>query len=46
MQDHEVHVATDKARAGSTPHIVRYVLAVSFGLAIIAMVVIVVSGLV
>ncbi|GGB95139.1 hypothetical protein GCM10011494_12000 [Novosphingobium endophyticum] len=33
----EVHVDTDEARAGSTPHIVRYVLLVSLALAIIAM---------
>lgn len=34
----EQHIATDKARAGSTPHIVRYVLFISLGLAIIGMV--------
>lgn len=33
----EVHVDTDEARAGSTPHIVRYVLLISLALAIIAM---------
>ena len=31
----EVHVDTDEARAGSTPHIVRNVLAISLGLAIV-----------
>lgn len=35
-QDGE-HIATDDARAGTTPHIVRYVLAISLALAIIAM---------
>lgn len=30
----EVHVDTDEGRAGSTPHIVRYVLLISLGLAI------------
>lgn len=35
-QDGE-HIATDDARAGATPHIVRYVLAISLALAIIAM---------
>jgi Flp pilus assembly protein TadB len=44
MQDHEIHVATEKARAGSTPHIVRYILSASLALAIIAMIVIVLSG--
>lgn len=37
MADQEQHVATDQARAGSTPHVVRYVLAISLALAIIAM---------
>ncbi|MGE4322574.1 MAG: hypothetical protein AB7E60_06035 [Sphingobium sp.] len=38
MADHETHIATDDARAGATPHIVRYVLGISLALAIIAMV--------
>jgi hypothetical protein len=33
----EQHVSTDRARAGSTPHIVRYVLGISFTLAVVAM---------
>ncbi len=33
----EVHVDTDEARGGSTPHIVRYVLLISLALAIIAL---------
>lgn len=33
----EVHIETDEARSGSTPHIVRYVLLVSLALAILAM---------
>lgn len=33
----EIHKSTDEARAGSTPHIVRYVLTVSLFLAILAM---------
>lgn len=37
MAEQEKHVATDQARAGSTPHVVRYVLAISLALAIIAM---------
>lgn len=37
MVEPEQHVSTDEARAGSTPHIVRYVLGISLGLAVIAM---------
>ncbi len=33
----EVELTTTEARAGATPHIVRYVLAISLALAIIAM---------
>lgn len=33
----EVHVQTDEARGGSTPHIVRYVLAISLVLVILAL---------
>ena len=33
----EVHVNTDEARSGSTPHIVRYVLFISLFLAIAAL---------
>jgi hypothetical protein len=37
MVDHEQHIATDKARAGSKEHVVRYVLGISLALAVIAM---------
>lgn len=37
MVEHEQHIATDEVRSGATPHIVRYVLAISLVLAIIAM---------
>ncbi|MFC3442007.1 hypothetical protein ACFOKF_12590 [Sphingobium rhizovicinum] len=37
MAEPEKHIAADEARAGSTPHIVRYVLGISMVLAIIAM---------
>lgn len=37
MVDPEQHIATDDARGGETPHIVRYVLAISLALAVIAM---------
>lgn len=33
----EVHLDTDEARAGETNHYVRYVLAISLALAVIAM---------
>lgn len=33
----EVHVQTDEARSGQTPHIVRYVLGISLTLAILAL---------
>ncbi|HMP56269.1 MAG TPA: hypothetical protein PKD92_06835 [Novosphingobium sp.] len=33
----EIHLTTDEARAGATPHIVRYVLLFSLILAIIAL---------
>lgn len=36
-RDRPLHLAKDKARAGSTPHIVRYVLIVSTALAIVAL---------
>lgn len=34
-RDGEIHIETDEARGGSTPHIMRYVLAISITLAII-----------
>ena len=37
MPDEQKHINTENARGGSTPHIVRYVLAISLGLAILAM---------
>ncbi len=33
-QGDEIHITTDEARGGSTPHIVRYVLGISLLLAI------------
>jgi hypothetical protein len=42
--DQEIHKSTDDARAGTTPHIVRYVLTVSLLLAIVAMVVLLLWG--
>ena len=33
----EIHITTDEARGGSTPHIVRYVLGISLALVIIGL---------
>jgi len=41
MPDPEIHITTERARAGATPHIVRYVLGISLLLAVIAMIVII-----
>ncbi len=43
-QGEEVHVETDEARGGSTPHIVRYVLAISLVLAIVALSIVWMTG--
>ncbi len=40
----EVHIETDEARGGSTPHIVRYVLVISLFLAIAALSLIWITG--
>ena len=37
QNQHEIHIDTDHARGGSTPHIVRWVLGISLTLAIVAM---------
>ena len=37
MAEQEKHIAADDARAGTTPHVVRYVLGISLALAVIAM---------
>ncbi|MDE8650241.1 hypothetical protein [Novosphingobium album (ex Liu et al. 2023)] len=46
MEQHgqEIHIDEEAARGGSTPHIVRYVLIVSMGLAIIALSTIWITG--
>ncbi len=36
-EDEEIHVSTEEARGGSTPHILRYMLAISMTLAIVAL---------
>ena len=43
-RDREIHVDTEEARGGSTPHIVRYVLIISLFLAIAALSVIWMTG--
>lgn len=42
--EQEVHKSTEEARAGTTPHIVRYVLTVSLTLAVLAMIVLFLWG--
>ena len=42
--EQEIHKSTDDARAGTTPHIVRYVLTVSLLLALLAMTVVLLWG--
>ncbi|HEX7783348.1 MAG TPA: hypothetical protein VF509_11135 [Sphingobium sp.] len=37
MPEQEQHIDAEAARAGSTPHIVRYVLVISLVLAVVAM---------
>jgi hypothetical protein len=36
-QDNQTHVSTEEARAGSTPHMTRYILGISMVLIIIIM---------
>ncbi|HEY0959167.1 MAG TPA: hypothetical protein VGE05_07815 [Novosphingobium sp.] len=43
-QGEEVHVSTDEARSGNTPHIVRYVLTFSLLLVIVALSAIWITG--
>jgi len=38
--DEEIHISTDRARAGTTPHMTRYVLGFGLALVIIAFAVI------
>ncbi len=40
----EIHIGTDEARSGETPHIARYVLAISLLLAIIALSLVWITG--
>jgi len=42
--EREIHKNTEEARAGSTPHIVRYVLSISLVLALVAMAVLLFWG--
>jgi hypothetical protein len=44
MNDTPEHITKTEARAGSTPHIVRYVLGISLALAVLAMVAVVAFG--
>jgi hypothetical protein len=40
MSDEREHISTNQARAGSTPHMTRYILGWGLGLVIVAFVVI------
>jgi hypothetical protein len=44
VRNNEVHIPTEEARGGSTPHIVRYVLVISLFLAIAALSLIWITG--
>jgi len=35
MDDKEIHVGAEKARAGATPHVTRYVLSISLVLIVV-----------
>lgn len=39
MQDNDVHRTQTEARAGTTPHVVRYILAISLALVILGFIV-------
>ncbi|WP_414902708.1 hypothetical protein ACMT1E_05695 [Sphingomonas flavalba] len=39
MRDEEIHRSKTEARAGITPHVVRYILLISLALAVLAMIV-------
>lgn len=42
--EQEIHKSAEEARAGSTPHIVRYVLSVSLALVVLAMIILFLWG--
>lgn len=43
MQEDQVHLSKTEARAGTTPHVVRYVLAISLLLVVVAFVAVLVA---
>ena len=45
-EQQQIHETTEQARAGETPHIVRYVLGISLTLAILAMLAALIWGLI
>jgi len=45
MPEEEEHISTNDARAGSTPHVMRYVLAASLALIVLAFAIILLIGL-
>jgi len=44
VSEEQTHIDTQDARAGTTPHIVRYVLGVSLVLAIVALLIVTLWG--
>ena len=44
MDEGERHIDTTRARAGSTPHMTRYILPISLALVVIAFVIILLIG--
>ena len=44
MSEEQTHIDTEDARAGTTPHIVRYVLGISLVLAIVALLIVTLWG--
>jgi len=46
MADEETHISTEKARAGATPHMTRYILSISLVAVVILFAIIVWAGLI
>jgi len=44
VSEEQTHIDTEDARAGTTPHIVRYVLGISLVLAIVALLIVTLWG--
>lgn len=46
MADEEIHIDSEKARAGATPHMTRYILSISLVAVIVLFAIIVWAGLI